>query len=219
MKAKLIVKNAVRNEHKAGRTQVKIAKKYGLPLQMVRGYLKEEGENSMGKHNKQDLIDTITAERLDGMSLRQIAVKHDLSPKTIRNYLGEAKVKLDKPGRESRKVAAVRAYEEGKTSVEIAEELDLCLDSVRYYIRDDKAKRSGEEIYKEIGSIGVLKRHIKEWAIKQTGKYLHTPEGTLICTEAYPNLLVFHKKWGSVNGRTTFTTAEIYYMNKGGTAC
>lgn len=215
MKAKLIVKNAVRSEHRAGRTQKSIAKKYDLPLRMVREYMKEDkGAEKMKKHNKQDLIETITTERLEGMSLRQIAEEHELSQKTIRNYLGEANVRLEKPDREARKVAAVRKFKNGKTREEIADELNISYASVMDYIREDRMENSETEIYKEIGTFGRHKREIRKWAADQAGKYLNTPDGSKLVLEAYPNFLLFHEKWGSTSGKVTFTTAEIYYMNE-----
>lgn len=166
------------------------------------------------KRTKEMVKRDVVKDRTSGMSIRDIAEKHGLSPKTIRNYLGEAGVKLEKPTRESRKAAAVESFKSGKSRMEIAKEQNISYSSVMDYLREDFMEQAETGIYKEIGGIGETKRTIRHWTKKQVGRYLRTPSGRKFVIEAYPHILVFHDKWGRTEGRTTYTAAEIYYMNR-----
>lgn len=84
-KAKLIRKNAVINQYKAGKTQREIAKKYGLALKTVGEYLRdyrmEEAEKAAGKRKERSA--SITSEVEAGGDRHEIAEKYEVSYQTV----------------------------------------------------------------------------------------------------------------------------------------
>lgn len=56
----------------------------------------------------------------------------------------------------------------------------------------------------------------REWSVNKVGQVIKTPEGKSTVTAVYPNWLAVVKKDGC---KRTWTLAEVYPLNKGGTTC
>lgn len=112
--------------------------------------------------------------------------------------------------REIRKAAVLKEYQAGVPLENIAEEFSIEIDTVRTYIRENK---QDEGLFGAAGySAGEPKWHIERWGRKMIGREVNTPSGKMTIVEAYRHIL---RLYAIEIGYQTYTTAEIYYMNRG----
>lgn len=112
--------------------------------------------------------------------------------------------------RRCRKAAVLKYYEDGVPIKNIAEEFNIEIDTVRTYIRESK---QDEGLFGAAGyATGEPKWNIERWGAKMLSREVNTPSGKMTVVEAYPHILRLYAR--SI-GYQTYTTAEIYYMNRG----
>lgn len=112
--------------------------------------------------------------------------------------------------RKCRKAAVLKYYEEGVPIKNIAEEFNIEIDTVRTYIRESK---QDEGLFGAAGyATGEPKWNIERWGRKMLSREVNTPSGKMTVVEAYPHIL---RLYARNIGYQTYTTAEIYYMNRG----
>ena len=112
--------------------------------------------------------------------------------------------------RKCRKAAVLKYYEDGVPIKNIAEEFNIEIDTVRTYIRESK---QDEGLFGAAGyATGEPKWNIERWGRDMIGREVKTPSGKMTIVEAYPHILRLYAR--SI-GYQTYTTAEIYYMNRG----
>lgn len=70
-------------------------------------------------------------------------------------------------------------------------------------------------LYKVFMCPAQHKSVLRRWAKKLPGKSIETPEGKMTVLNAYPNILECAKQYKSGYLVTTFTLAEVYYLNRG----
>lgn len=113
-------------------------------------------------------------------------------------------------GREWRKAAVYKEYQAGVPKENIAEHFKIELETVSTYIREMKQEDTG--YYGATGySTGEPKWNIERWGRDMIGREVKTPSGKMTIVEAYPHILRLYAR--SI-GYQTYTTAEIYYMNR-----
>lgn len=112
--------------------------------------------------------------------------------------------------RKCRKAAVLKYYEDGVPIKNIAEEFNIEIDTVRTYIRESK---QDEGLFGAAGyATGEPKWNIERWGRKMLSREVNTPSGKMKVVEAYPHIL---RLYARNIGYQTYTTAEIYYMNRG----
>ena len=99
--------------------------------------------------------------------------------------------------------------------IEAAEKEGLSYCTITDYIRGEKIP-DGLLTYKDTLRAGQTKRTLQEWAKKKTGNTIKTPEGKMIMLRAYPHIVECAKQYAKGYIITTFTLAEVYYINQGG---
>lgn len=112
--------------------------------------------------------------------------------------------------RKCRKAAVLKYYEDGVPIKNIAEEFNIEIDTVRTYIRESK---QDEGLFGAAGySTAEPKWNIERWGRDMLGREVKTPTGKMTVVEAYPHIM---RLYDPAIGYQTYTTAEIYYMNRG----
>lgn len=179
----------------------------------------------------------------NGMRIKEIAKKYDLSTETIRQYIKaaknenpemaaaqeekqkEIKAQRDKERHQSLKARSelsekrkekVKAYvDRGMSRHEAAEKAGLSYVTVTDYIRSDKIP-IGALTYKDTLRIGQSIGTLRAWAEKKVGNIIQTPEGKMIMICAHPYIVECAKRCTKGFITTTFTLGEVYYANQGG---
>ena len=189
----------------------------------------------------------VVSDHNNGVTVKQLAKKYEVTTTTIRNYIKEDKERkenkeavkkkaLDQKQKkeerdqerrspiEARTARAIQRKEKIKADVEAgmsrqeaAEKEGLSYATVTDYIRGDKLPEA-VETYRDMICTAVKKETIREWAKRQPGSTIDTPGGKMIVLEAYPNILECAKRCKRGFIVTTYTLGEVYYMNQGGKA-
>ena len=196
-KAKLIKSRAVASDHNAGMTIQELAKKYELTTVTIRKYIHEAEErktNSAAVAQKAEKQKQIKAER-DNERRNTMKVRSDLAEKRKKKVLAD--------------------IEDGLSTREVAEKEGLSYCTVTDYIRGEKIPE-GALTYKETIRTGQRERVLRKWAQKKVGNTIKTPDGKMTIHRVYPHIVECAKQYTKGFIVTTFTLAEVYYINQGG---
>lgn len=123
-----------------------------------------------------------------GMAIPDIEKKYGITAATIQVYLREEKIRTAEKKEESIIGDLFRAYRTSVVNPDI--------------------------LLSEIDMRGDRKGTIRRWAKKQIGSTLKTPEGDMIITAAYPYIFECLKNTQKRVIKTTYTHAQLYYMNQ-----
>lgn len=180
----------------------------------------------------------VVSEYRNGMNIRDLAKKYDLSTTTIRNYInedeeehkarkdnalrakekeagsGQRKEKRQRHGKKRRKQRGTPRdgadIEAGISKEEIVEREGISRTTINDYLRGD-AIPEGAETYKETICPAVRMRVIREWANEQITRQINTPAGKMTVCAVYPNFM----RLTTGSNYQNFTLGELYYMNVG----
>ena len=173
----------------------------------------------------------VTSEHEQGMTIKAIAQKYKITERTVRNYLDEGKKltaeKKAERNRErrasieerqalsnTRKEKVKEDIKAGMTMQEAAAKEGLNYGTVTSYIRGENIPT--DITYKETIRTGTYKKDLLEWAKRKSGGTIKTPEGEMTMLRIYPHIVECAKQYAKGYIITTFTLAEVYYMNQGG---
>ena len=186
----------------------------------------------------------VAADHNNGVTVKELAKKYEVTTTTIRNYIKEDKERkenkeavkkkaLDQKQKkeerdqerrspiEARTARAMQRKEQVKADVEAgmsrqeaAEKEGLSYATVTDYIRGDALLPNSRDML----CTAVRKGDMREWAKRQPGSTINTPGGKMIVSEAYPYILECAKRCKKGFIVTTYTLGEVYYMNQGGKA-
>ena len=195
--AKEIKARTVVMQHSMGATIAELAKIHGLSKATIRNYIKEDKERK---------ADKVAAEQ---------KLKEQKKIKVQRDQERRNKLETRSAMSENRKAKVLADIEAGMTRMEAAEKEGLSYCTITDYIRGEKIP-DGLLTYKDTLRAGQTKRTLQEWAKKKKGNTIKTPEGKMIMLRAYPHIVECAKQYAKGYIITTFTLAEVYYINQGG---
>lgn len=192
--AKLIRKAAVLADHKQGITVKALAKKYHISETAVRNYLKEDRAKT-----------TPEAAAQEAQKRKRKQERDNERRCTVQERQARSQARKEK----------VKAYlDAGMTAKEAAEKEGLSYGTVTDYIRGENIPT--DITYKDTIRIGQYKKELLEWAKKKSGGTIKTPEGKMTLLRVYPHIVECAKQCAKGYIITTFTLAEVYYINQGG---
>lgn len=158
----------------------------------------------------------------EGLTVKEIMDKHDLSYKTVKEYLRLYKMENEsdyhrKKTEESEERARVMAGEfaNGMTTQEIADRHGVDKTSVMLALRLNRtANADPDALYRRLMCTAKTKRYIREWAKDKAGRILRTPDGELAVMQVHKNGVMLCTDLKQVY-RTSFTAGQLFYMNGG----
>ena len=188
--AKLIKKRAVISDHGNGDDIKTIARRYGITVQTVKNYLKEEKE-------KKENAKAAKAQEEEKAKRKKERDKERRTTLKARSALSQE--------RKDR----VKAYvDTGMSPLDVAKKEGLAYGTITDYIRTGKMTGLMTS-YKDENCIAVRKNVINQWAREQIARQIRTPEGKMTVCEVYPHIMRL------IQGKIyyTYTNAQLYYMN------
>lgn len=188
--AKIIKSRIVVSEYNAGTTIKELSKKYGLTTATIRNYIRDDKERHKDKK---------AAEQKKMKAVRD---------KERRNTL-EARSALA----EKRKEKVRANVKSGMSMREAAEKEGLSYSTVTDYIRGDKLPNI-VETYRDLFCVAVKESTMRQWAKKQIGRYIRTPDGEMIVLQTYPHIIECGRKCKKGFIVTTYTHGEVFYLNR-----
>lgn len=188
--AKIIKSRIVVSEYNAGTTIKELSKKYGLTTATIRNYIRDDKERHKDKK---------AAEQKKMKAVRD---------KERRNTL-EARSALA----EKRKEKVRANVKSGMSMREAAEKEGLSYSTVTDYIRGDKLPNI-VETYRDLFCVAVKESTMRQWAKKQIGRYIRTPDGEMIVLQTYPHIIECARKCKKGFIVTTYTHGEVFYLNR-----
>ena len=193
--AKIIKSRIVVSEYNAGTTIKELSKKYGLTTATIRNYIRDDKEMRKNKR---------AAEKKAAEQKKMKAVRD----KERRNTL-EARSALA----EKRKEKVRADVKSGMSMREAAEKEGLSYGTVTDYIRGDKLPNIVES-YRDLFCAAVEESTMRQWAKKQIGRYIRTPDGEMIVLQTYPHIIECARRCKKEFVVTTYTHSEVFYLNQ-----
>lgn len=188
--AKIIKSRIVVSEYNAGTTIKELSKKYGLTTATIRNYIRDDKERHKDKK---------AAEQKKMKAVRD---------KERRNTL-EARSALA----EKRKEKVRANVKSGMSMREAAEKEGLSYSTVTDYIRGDKLPNI-VETYRDLFCVAVKESTMRQWAKKQIGRYIRTPDGEMIVLQIYPHIIECGRQCKKGFIVNTYTHGEVFYLNR-----
>lgn len=188
--AKIIKSRIVVSEYNAGTTIKELSKKYGLTTATIRNYIRDDKERHKDKK---------AAEQKEMKAVRD---------KERRNTL-EARSALA----EKRKEKVRANVKSGMSMREAAEKEGLSYSTVTDYLRGDKLPNI-VETYRDLFCVAVKESTMRQWAKKQIGRYIRTPDGEMILLQTYPHIIECGRQCKKGFIVTTYTHGEVFYLNR-----
>lgn len=159
----------------------------------------------------------------EGLTVKELAEKHDLSINTVREYLrlntidhvsGYHRKRMEES--EERTESMVQEYAEGLPIREIADRHGVSCSSVQQSLQHHRMDGADPDaIYKVLTCTAQDGRYIRGWASRQAGRTLMTPDGEMTVAELYPNIMLCIARRNKRIVSTTFTNGQLFYMNGG----
>lgn len=188
--AKIIKSRIVVSEYNAGTTIKELSKKYGLTTATIRNYIRDDKERHKDKK---------AAEQKKIKAVRDKERRNTLEARSALAEKRKEKVRAD--------------VKSGMSMREAAEKEGLSYGTVTDYIRGDKLPNI-VETYRDLFCVAVEKSTMRQWAKKQIGRYIRTPDGEMIVLQTYPHIIECARKCKKGFIVTTYTHGEVFYLNR-----
>ena len=174
-------------------------------------------ETEVKKRRKAIIVEAFNS----GRTPEELEKEYGISAATIKTYIRDARVRAAtkeasswQEGFKKRNEEIVNDYESGMKTGELADKYAVSTRTIHRTLRAYKTSLIDPEILlSELDMEGERKSTIRRWAKKQTGKILKTPEGDMLITANYNHIFECLKQNARNGFRTTYTHAELYYMN------
>lgn len=174
-------------------------------------------ETEVKKRRKEIIVAAFNS----GRTPEELEKEYGISAATIKTYIRDARVRAATEEASScleefkkRNEEIVNGYESGMKVGELADKYAVSTRTIHRTLRAYKTSLIDPEILlSEMDMEGERKSTIRRWAKKQTGKILKTPEGEMLITANHNYIFECFKQNARNGFRTTYTHAELYYMN------
>lgn len=172
---------------------------------------------------KEARIAAVIKDYEEGLTVKELAEKHDISVNTVTEYLRQNKMnnasdyhKKKMEQSEQRTEAMSQEYEDGLSMQEIADRHRVDYSRVQQSLQDRRMDGINyDTLYKVLMCPAQSRGYIARWAESQAGRTLRTPDGEMTVAEVYPNIMLCIMRRNKRMWRTTFTSGQLFYMNGG----